>query len=248
MQLLIILFTLFFPGSGISMPHFSNEPMSYTRVRQAYNAKEKIVNKTLEEHFICRDEMRIFIRAFKTEKILEVWAKNSSDSTFVLLKELPICEISGNVGPKRRSGDLQAPEGFYHISDLNPYSKYYLSMEINYPNDSDRIRGVRGHLGNEIYIHGDCLSSGCLAMTDERIKELFIYCIEAYKGGQKKINIAIYPAKLSDKKYTELTKQYAKNKDKISLWADLKKSYDLFDSTKVEPNVVFLPDGTHQVN
>ena len=128
------------------------------------------------------------------------------------------------------------------------YSKYYLSMEINYPNASDKIRGVRGRLGNEIYIHGDCLSSGCLAMTDERIKELFIYCIEAYKAGQTQINLAIYPAKLNDKKYSELTKQYSKNKDKISLWSDLKKSYDLFDSTRIEPNVNFLPDGTHQIN
>jgi len=230
------------------MPHFTNEPLSYTRVRQAYSAKEKIVNKTLENHFICRNEMQIYLRAFKTEKIMEVWAKNSSDSLFVKIKEFPICEISGSVGPKRRSGDLQSPEGFYHISDLNPYSKYYLSMEINYPNASDSIRGVRGHLGNEIYIHGDCLSSGCLAMTDEQIKELFIYCVEAYKSGQKQIDITIYPSRMNEKKYSELTRQYGKNKDKISLWSDLKKSYDLFDSTRVEPTVIFLPDGTHQIN
>ena len=149
---------------------------------------------------------------------------------------------------KRRSHDLQVPEGFYYINELNPYSKYYLSMRINYPNASDSIRGVRGHLGNLIYIHGNCESSGCIAITDEKIKELFVYCIEAYNAGQEKVEIAIYPAKLEDKTYNRLITGYSKNKDKISLWADLKKSYDLFNLKKVPPTVKYLPDGTHEVN
>jgi murein L,D-transpeptidase YafK len=230
------------------MPSFNKEAMSYTRVRQAYAEKEKIVDKTLAEHSISRDSLRIYLCVFKTEKIIELWAKNSCDSVFIPVKKFPICELSGNVGPKRRSHDLQVPEGFYHISDLNPYSKYFLSMEINYPNASDSIRGVHGHLGNEIFIHGDCISSGCLAMTDERIKELFIYCIEAYNNGQDKIGITIFPAQLDSANYSRLQSRYSKDKDKISLWADLKKSYDLFNQTKIQPTVKFLPDGTHEVN
>jgi murein L,D-transpeptidase YafK len=248
MRLLIILFPLFFLFSGVTLPNFTKAPLSYTRVRQAYSEKEKIVVKKLTEHSISRDSLRIYLRVFKTEKKMELWAKNCCDSVFVLVKEFPICELSGYIGPKRRSHDLQVPEGFYRISDLNPYSKYFLSMEINYPNASDSIRGVRGRLGNEIYIHGDCISSGCLAMTDERIKELFVYCVEAYNCGQEEIGLTIYPAQLNDKKYAELTTRYSKDKDKISLWSDLKKSYDLFDSTKVQPTVKFLKDGTHEVN
>jgi murein L,D-transpeptidase YafK len=248
MRLLIIFFPLYLLFSGVTLPTFTKVPMSYTRVRQAYSDKEKIVDKTLAEHSISCDSLRIYFRAFKTEKKIELWAKNHSDSVFVMVREFPICELSGYVGPKRRSHDLQVPEGFYRISDLNPYSKYFLSMAINYPNASDSIRGVRGHLGNEIYIHGDCISSGCLAMTDDRIKEMFVYCIEAYNSGQEEIGMTIFPAQLNDKKYVELTSKYSKDKDKISLWADLKKSYDLFNSTKVPPAVKFLPDGTHEVN
>jgi murein L,D-transpeptidase YafK len=248
MKLLIILIPLFFQLSGVTFPTFMKAPMSYTRVRQAYAEKERIIVKKLAEHSISRDSLRIYLRVFKTEKKMELWAKNNSDSVFVMIREFPICEFSGYVGPKRRSHDLQVPEGFYHISDLNPYSKYFLSMEINYPNASDSIRGVRGHLGNEIFIHGDCISSGCLAMTDDRIKEIFIYCIEAYNSGQEEIVITIFPAQLNDKKYAELRSKYSKDKDKISLWADLKKSYDLFDSTKVQPTIKFLKDGTHEVN
>ncbi len=248
MRLLLILGPLFFLCSGMISDTFREKEMNFTRIREAYAKKEKVVNKTLAEYSLSRDSLRIHFRAFKTEKIIELWAKNSCDSAYKLIKEFPICELSGSVGPKRRSRDLQVPEGFYHISNLNPYSKYYLSMQINYPNASDSIRGVRGRLGNFIFIHGSCLSSGCLAVTDDKIKELFVYCIEAYNSGQEEIGITIYPSKLNDENYSQLISSYRKNKDKISLWTDLKKSYDLFNRTKVPSTVKFLPDGTHEVN
>lgn len=222
--------------------------MVYTRVREAFFDKEKVVLKNLAGHSISRDSLRIYLRVFKTEKIVELWAKNTSDSVFVNIREFPICDISGSIGPKRRIRDLQVPEGFYHISDLNPYSRYYLSMQINYPNPSDSIRGVHGHLGNLIFIHGECLSSGCIAITNDKIKELFVYCIEAYNSGQEKIEMTIFPARLDDNIYSGLKSGYSKNRDKISLWADLKRSYDLFNQTKVPPTVKYLPNGTHEVN
>ena len=248
MRYLIILFSLFFLKSGTTPATFRDKQINYTRVREAYTNKEKTVTKTLTDHGISRDSLQIYLRAFKTEKKIELWAKNTCDSVFTLIKEFPICEISGEIGPKRCSHDLQVPEGFYHISELNPYSKYYLSLRINYPNASDSIRGVRGHLGNLIYIHGNCESSGCISITDEKIKELFIYCIEAYNSGQMEINITIFPQQLTDSNYARLTKAYSKNKDKTSLWADLKKSYDLFNQKKVPPTIKFLSDGTHEFN
>jgi len=248
MKYLIILFSLLLLNSGTPPETFRDKQKDYTRVREAYANKEKVVAKTLTEHGISRDSVQIYLRAFKTEKKFEVWAKNICDTAFTLVREFPICEISGEIGPKRRSHDLQVPEGFYRINELNPYSKYYLSLRINYPNASDSIRGVQGHLGNLIYIHGACESSGCIAISDEKIKELYVYCIEAYNSGQKEINITIFPQQLTDSNYARLSKGYSKNKDKISLWADLKKSYDLFNQKKVPPTVKFLPDGTHEVN
>jgi len=248
MRLLILLFPLLFLGPGMTFNSFREKQMNFTRVREAYGAKEKIVDKMLAGHSISRNTLRIYLRVFKSEKKVELWAKNTTDSVFVLVKEFSICDLSGSDGPKRRSHDLQVPEGFYHISKLNPYSKYYLSMEINYPNASDSIRGVRGRLGNEIYIHGSCISSGCLAMTDDKIKELFVYCIEAYNSGQEEINLTMFPSQLNDANYSRLKSRYGKDRDKTSLWADLKKSYDLFNRTKMQPKVKFLKDGTHEVN
>jgi murein L,D-transpeptidase YafK len=248
MKLLILLFSVLFLCSGLSPDTYREKQMKYTRVREAYVAKEKIVAKTLALNAISRDSLRIYFRAFKTEKTLELWAKNSSDSAYRLIKELPICDLSGDVGAKRRSRDLQVPEGFYHIAGLNPYSKYYLSMKVNYPNASDSIRGVRGHLGNNIFIHGSCISSGCLAMTDDRIRELFVYCVEAYNAGQEEIGLTIFPSRLSDANYTKLVSWYGRYKDDVKLWGDLKKSFDLFNKTKVPPTVKFLQDGNHLVN
>lgn len=247
MKYIVFLFFLLTLNSGINPGSFREKELNFTRVREAYAHKENIVSQTLAGHSLSRDDLRIYLRAFKTEKKIELWGKNACDSVYTLIKEFPICEISGTVGPKRRSYDLQVPEGFYHISELNPFSKYYLSLKINYPNASDSVRGVRGHLGNLIYIHGNCESSGCIAITDERIKELFVYCVEAYNAGQQNIDITIFPARFEDKTYERLTKENGKSKDKISLWADLKKSYDSFNRTRVPPTVKFLPDGTHEV-
>ena len=248
MRLFLILISLILLSSGMIPPSFREKQMNFTRVREAYASKEKIVDKTLAAHSISRDSLRIYLRVFKAEKIIELWAKNCCNSVFVPVKEFTICDLSGSEGPKRRYRDLQVPEGFYHISQLNPYSRYYLSLEINYPNASDSIRGVHGHLGNQIFIHGSCISSGCLAMTDDRIRELFVYCIEAYNSGQEEIDLTIYPARLSEANYSGLISDYSKDRDKISLWGDLKKSYDLFNRTRLQPKIKFLPDGTHQVN
>ncbi len=247
MRFLLSIIALVLLSSGVPSSSFKEQQMCCTRIKEAYGAKEKLVVKTLTEHAISRDSLRIYMRAFKAEKKIELWGKNVCDSTYRLIKEFNICEISGDIGPKRCSKDYQVPEGFYHISEMNPYSKYLLSMKINYPNASDSIRGRRGRLGNLIFIHGGCESSGCIAMTDERIKELFVYCIEAYNSGQQEIEMTIFPTQLTDANYARISKGYSKNKDFTSLWTDLKKSYDLFNLTHNPPTVTFLSDGTHEV-
>jgi hypothetical protein len=62
---------------------------------------------------------------------------------YSLVKTYPICATSGRVGPKRRFGDEQVPEGFYELDWFNPQSNFYLSLHVSYPNKSDRILGSR---------------------------------------------------------------------------------------------------------
>ena len=71
----------------------------------------------------------ILVRIFKEEAEMEVWKKNR-DGAFALLKTYPICRWSGDLGPKVKEGDRQAPEGFYTITpgQMNPNSNYYLAF------------------------------------------------------------------------------------------------------------------------
>jgi lipoprotein-anchoring transpeptidase ErfK/SrfK len=106
------------------------------------------------------------------------------------------------VGDKEKEGDGRTPEGTFYICMKNEKSNFYLSLGLSYPNDEDAERGLRDGLitrkvrdqitsaiakkekppwytplGGEIFIHGGGTSSdwtsGCVALENEHIKELF---------------------------------------------------------------------------
>lgn len=243
LTLIILLFSLcsFYSDS------FKTSQLKYSRVRQAYKDKESSMLTLLRERNIDKNNLTIYLRAFKKEKQIELWGKNKSDTKYSLIKTYKICRTSGQLGPKRKQGDSQIPEGFYYINRFNPYSNFYLSLGINYPNKSDRILGVKGKLGGDIFIHGACATIGCLPIRNEQIKELYIFCVEAKNNGQSKIPVTIFPSKLTDKRYKHLTDKYKTDSDKVGLWTDLKSGYDIFNETKQLPTIVFLNSGRHTV-
>lgn len=226
---------------------FKESQLKYPRVRQAYKDKENNMLALLQKKGIDKKELKIYLRAFKSEKKMELWGKNSYDENYKLIKNYDICRTSGKLGPKRKQGDLQIPEGFYHINRFNPYSNFYLSLGINYPNKSDRILGIKNNPGGDIFIHGDCVTIGCLPITNEQIKELYIFCVEARNNGQTKIPVTIFPSMLSETKFKRLTNKYDSDPDKIGLWTDLKKGFDIFNKTKQLPTILFLNSGRHVV-
>ncbi|TKG97339.1 hypothetical protein EYV94_02595 [Puteibacter caeruleilacunae] len=226
---------------------FKDQQLRYSRVRQAYKDKGDNMLLLLKKKEIKKDQLQLYIRAFKKEKEIELWGRNNIDKKFQLIKTYDVCRTCGTLGPKREQGDLQIPEGFYHINRFNPYSNYYLSLGINYPNKSDRILGVKGNLGGDIFIHGACVTIGCLPITDNQIKELYIFCIEAKNSGQKTIPVSIFPSRLTEKELARLKSRYANNIDKIGLWTDLKKGYDLFNTSRQLPSIGFLSSGRHIV-
>ncbi len=172
---------------------------------------------------------QIYIRVFKLEKELELWAKK--ELTYVLLKTYPICRYSGKLGPKQRSGDKQAPEGIYVLTkkSLHPNSRYHLALNIQYPNRYDR-RHKR--TGSNIMIHGRCSSTGCFAMGDSQIEEIYKIVKETFDKGKKFIYVAIYPFRLNKKNLT-----LYKNTYWYDFWLNLKTGYDMFEETRVPPFV-----------
>lgn len=171
----------------------------------------------------------IFIRIFKTEKRLEIWVKEGG--AYKLFREYKICTYSGAIGTKKREGDMQAPEGFYSLNakSLNPYSQFHLSVNIGYPNQYDR---QNGYTGSSIMIHGNCVSIGCFAMTDERIEEIYTIIVQALNGAQQTIPVHIFPFKLSEKKLERF-----KRSGNYLFWKNLKEGYDLFEAKKIPPRI-----------
>lgn len=240
---LVLIFTL-----SASTVGFKDDQLKYQRVRRAYKEKLEGVKSQLKKHDLAIGEIKIYLRAFKEEKLIELWVTDNSTTKYKLVETFSICKNSGEPGPKRKRGDLQVPEGFYHINRFNPVSSYHLSLGINYPNKSDKILGVKGKLGGDIFIHGECVTIGCLPITNTYIKELYVYCVEAKDNGQTTIPVSIFPAKLDDNKFISLKEKHSSSKDKIGLWEDLKKGYDYFNKNKELPSIGFLKSGRHTVS
>jgi murein L,D-transpeptidase YafK len=180
---------------------------------------------------------KVFIRIFKREKKLELWVGQENGEVFAVLKEYGICSASGHPGPKRQEGDWQVPEGFYFIDGFNPASQFYLSLRISYPNKSDRVLGVNGRLGGDIFIHGDCVSIGCAAMTDERIKEIYLIVVEAKSAGQRRIPVHIFPTRLDQDGMVQLRARYSSDQALLNFWENLKEGYDYFEEHRRVPTV-----------
>jgi murein L,D-transpeptidase YafK len=226
---------------------FREEQMSYQRVRNAYAENWSEIDTLLKSKGIEREMLEIYMRAFKREKEFEIWGRNAGDERFIHLLTVPICMLSGSLGPKRQQGDLQIPEGFYHVNAHNPWSNFHLSFCINYPNRSDRILGIQGNLGGNICIHGGCVTIGCIPLTDEIIKPIYILYVEAKNNGQNRPPMTIFPAHLDEETFRVLLENYSENSDKTGLWTDLKAGYDFFEEFNRLPSIEFLEDGRHRI-
>ncbi len=171
----------------------------------------------------------MMIRIFKESSELEVW-KRTKTGAYKLFQTYEICTWSGGLGPKVKEGDRQAPEGFYTITPglLNPNSNYYLAFNTGFPNKFDR---AWGRTGSNLMVHGDCSSSGCYAMTNDQIKEIYALARETFKGGNASFHVEIYPFRMTPKNLARHA-----SSGHMPFWKNLKDGYDRFELTKRPSN------------
>src|SRR6516225_6831842 len=169
----------------------------------------------------------ILVRIFKEESELEVW-KQDATGHFQLLKIFPICRWSGDLGPKLYEGDHQAPEGFYTITAglMNHDSNFYLAINTGFPNNFDKANNRNGSF---LMIHGNCLSVGCYAMTDEQIGEIYSLARDSLLG-RPSFQIQAYPFRLT----SENLARHRTNPN-LAFWKMLKIGNDHFEATHLEP-------------
>jgi murein L,D-transpeptidase YafK len=171
----------------------------------------------------------IILRIFKEEAELEVW-KQDTTGNFQLLKIYPICRWSGDLGPKMYEGDRQTPEGFYTITPklMNPNSNFYLAINTGFPNAFDKVNGRNGTF---LMIHGDCSSSGCYAMTDEQIGEIYSLARDSLRG-RPSFQVQAYPFRM-----TPANLARHRTNPNLAFWKVLKIGNDHFEATHLEPKV-----------
>jgi murein L,D-transpeptidase YafK len=232
-------FLSFMPGG------FRENQLKYTRVKTAYFKKWSNLQMELKSKNISTTNFEVHLRNFKREKELEVWVRSKDSQKFVLLKTYTTCAVSGVLGPKRKEGDLQVPEGFYEISWFNPMSDYHLGLKVNYPNQSDRIKSKGSRPGGDIMIHGNCVTIGCIPIENEPIEELYVLCVES-KTNNHDITLSMYPCKLNETNWLALQKN--NSLENINFWKPLKEAFLFFETHHIMPQINVSKEGNYEIN
>ncbi|MBS1661158.1 MAG: hypothetical protein JST68_08920 [Bacteroidetes bacterium] len=197
--------------TSISTIHFIDYQRAIPKIGDVLRRKEDTLAKQFKEKGLVWPARFVYIRSYKYDSQLEVWVKDSEQEKYKHFKTYKVCALAGTLGPKRMAGDYQVPEGFYYINEFNPRSEYHLSLGLNYPNASDRILSDSLQPGKDIFIHGSCVTTGCIPITDTQIEELYILAAHAKDMGQDFIPVHIFPVNFNVAKSVEYLNKYLTN-------------------------------------
>src|SRR5690606_16577296 len=223
---------------------------SYARTSVVFNKIEDSLRAQVMRKNLQWPPAGMYVRSFKYDRQLEVWLLDPGAEQFTLFKTYRVCMQSGAMGPKRMEGDYQVPEGFYYINEFNHNSMYHLSLGLNYPNASDRILSDSLRPGSNIFIHGNCVSTGCIPIMDAPMEEL--YALAAHvrsRGEQEFIPVHVFPVRYSDKQSAAYLAQAMEGNaylEEFNSW--LKDAFQYFEERRKVPVVLVNKMGEYIVN
>lgn len=225
---------------------FIDYQRSFPVANDALKRKEDTLMKQFEEKKLPWPAKYVYIRSFKFDSQLEVWVKQERNQPYRLFKTYKVCALAGTLGPKRMAGDYQVPEGFYYVNEFNPKSNYHLSLGLNYPNSSDKMLADSLQPGGDIYIHGSCVTTGCIPITDLQIEELYVLAAHAKSEGQDFIPVHIFPINFKNQRSADYLNKYLKDFPEYKGLADrLKQVYYYFDKHKNLPVIMVNEKGEY---
>lgn len=207
---------------------FWQQQLAYARVQAAHARCWPRLVARLQAQHLDPARLEVFFRLIKTNRRVEVWARNQGDAAFQLAGHYPLAATSGTLGPKRYAGDGQVPEGFYHIDRFNPLSAFHLSLGLDYPNAADAVATGLADPGGDIFIHGSNVTDGCLPLTDALVEEVYLLAVAARAAGQASIEVHIFPFPLIE---AELARRAAS--PHAAFWRELAPGYAYFEQHRV---------------
>lgn len=118
------------------------------------------------------------VRVYKTKHRMDMLFEGKITRTYTVMLG------RGGMAPKRQEGDKLVPEGEYLLDVKNPYSSFFKSIHINYPNqdDIDRANAMGVNPGFDIFIHGmpskilrkkGDWTAGCIAVQNWEMQEIW---------------------------------------------------------------------------
>jgi len=253
MQAFIASLAILFSAEGWAQSYtpsytFIKYQKTFPRISMAIDRVEDSLIRQFQQRNLTWPARYIYIRSFKYDSQLEVWIKQEKEEKFQLFKTYKVCALSGSLGPKRMQGDYQVPEGFYYINQFNPNSNYHLSLGLNYPNVSDRVLSDSLLPGGDIFIHGSCVTTGCIPIRDSQIEELYILASHARTEGQDFIPVHIFPIRYDNPRSSEqLIKFLRQYPEYTSLNKELRKAYHYFEDNHQIPLIMVNRKGGYIV-
>jgi murein L,D-transpeptidase YafK len=245
---IIVCFAIFFTNNLFSQTSFA-EPQRAFGKNVVSNKLEDSLKQQFKEKKLSWPPESVYIRSFKYDRSLELWVKNKNVDSFTLFKTYKVCMQSGSIGPKRLEGDKQVPEGFYYINEFNPRSNYHLALGLNYPNASDKLLSNPKKPGGDIYIHGNCVSTGCIAIQDYPIEEVYTIASIVKSNGQDFIPVHIFPVNYNVKQSLDYLTESLKDKQAINKSViNIKAAYDYFEKNKKLPVIIVNNKGEYFLN
>ncbi len=236
-------FAAFAQGNTPPANKFAN-----ARTEHAFTNVEDSLKNAFKKQNLSWPPVDMYVRSFKYDRQLEIWVKDKEDAPYKLFKTYRVCMQSGGMGPKRMEGDYQVPEGFYHINEFNPNSNYHLSLGLSYPNSSDKILSDPQRPGSAIYIHGDCVSTGCIPLTDAPMEEVYVLASYVKASGQEFIPVHVFPVRYNVKKSLDyLETNIVNNNYLIQFNQHIRKAFDYFEAKKELPIIMVNASGDYIV-
>lgn len=231
---------------GTSTGHFIEYQRTLPKIGEMLRRKDDTLRRQFAAKQLIWPARYLYIRSFKYDSELEVWVKNKSSEEFKLFKTYKICALAGSLGPKRMAGDYQVPEGFYYINEFNPRSVYHLSLGLNYPNASDKMLCDLSQPGGDIYIHGSCVTTGCIPITDTQIEELYTLAAHAKDMGQEYIPVHIFPVNWKNpRSVAYLTKFLNQYNEFGSFERNMRNAFWYFENNHQVPPVLINQKGDY---
>ena len=228
-------------------PSFVQLQRTVPKVDNAFKLKEDTLKKQFEADSLHWPPKQVYIRSFKYDSQLEVWVRDDDKEPFKLFKTYKVCALSGSLGPKRIEGDYQVPEGFYYINTFNPKSIFNLSLCLNYPNESDQVLSDSSKPGGGIYIHGGCVTVGCIPLMNN-IDELYILATYAKDNGEDFIPVHVFPIRFTNAKSLDYLNKTTKTDVEYQTFvAKLKEVYDYFEKHKRLPIILVNKKGEYVI-